>query len=66
MKKLLSLLLLAFVAGACTEDESSPEPQPVPEPQPEALTQPAPVQTEVTENTLSVAWEAVEGAVGYV
>lgn len=66
MKKLLSLLLLAFVAGACSEDESSPEPQPVPEPQPEALTQPAPVQTEVTENTLSVAWEAVEGAVGYV
>ena len=66
MKKLLSLLLLAFVAGACTQDESSPEPQPVPEPQPEALQQPAPDQTEVTENTLSEAWADAEGAVGYV
>lgn len=64
MKKLLSLLLLAFVAGACTEDDSSPEPQP--EPQPKAVAQPAPTQKAVSENSLSVAWEAVDGAVGYL
>ena len=60
MKKLLSLLLLAAVAGACSEDDPTPAPQPQP------AAQPAPVSANITENSFTVTWEAVEGAVGYV
>lgn len=63
MKKLLSLLLLVFVGGgifSCSNDDPAPDPDPVP------AAQPAPAASQVEEDSFTVSWEAVEGAVSYV
>lgn len=62
MKQFFATLLLLAVGGgfsACSDDDASSDPRP------EALAQPVPAASQIGEDSFSISWEPVEGALSY-
>lgn len=72
MKKFFSVISMALFSLAVISCDDEPQVEPTPDPTPdgkvEALATPAPAvdQATVTPNSFTVAWPAVQGAIGYL